>query len=210
VLDSLSVLDSLTSADFGDSARFRVLGSIGRYIHARIVGMRKPRQLEKGARYHVTARANRKEIILDTSATKELFLSVVKRAKGKYNFRLENFCIMGNHFHFVIQPLNDESLSAIMRWILSVFAMAYNKSRGLTGHVWGCRFFSRIIASLRELLQVFEYIDNNPVKASQVEDRRQWRWGGLWHDRTGCRDLIGAPAAWLMPLIPEHGQLLLT
>jgi putative transposase len=172
--------------------------------------MRQPRQLADGARYHVTARANRKEMILDATEMKELFLSVVKRAKAKYDFRLENFCVMGNHFHFVIQPGRGESLSAIMRWILSVFAMAYNKIKGFTGHVWGCRFFSRIIASLWELLQIFEYVDANPVEASQVEDRREWRWGGLWHDRTGCRDLVEKPADWLRPLILEHGQLLLT
>jgi putative transposase len=171
--------------------------------------MRKPRELEEGARYHVTARANRKEMILDSSAMKGLFLSVVKRAKAKYDFRLENFCIMGNHFHFVIKPGRGENLSAIMQWILSVFAMMYNKIRGFTGHVWGCRFFSRIIASLWELLQVFEYVDDNPVKASQIEDRREWRWGGLWHNRTGCRELVEVPAEWLRPLMPEHDQLLL-
>ena len=97
--------------------------------------MRKPRELEENARYHVTARANRKEMILETSEMKEMFLSVLRRAKRKYDFRLENFCIMGNHFHFVIQPGRGESLSAIMRWIMSVFAMAYNKIRGFTGHV---------------------------------------------------------------------------
>jgi putative transposase len=135
--------------------------------------MRQPRQLAEGARYHVTARANRKKMILDSSSMKELFLSVVKRAKAKHDFRIENFCIMGNHFHFMIQPLTGASLSEIMRWIMSVFAMAYNKIRGFTGQVWGSRFFSRIIASLREFMQVFEYIDENPVKAMRVADRRE-------------------------------------
>ena len=170
-------------------------------------GMRRPRQLAEGARYHVTARANRKEMILDTSAMKELFLSVVKRAKAKYDFRLDNFCIKGNHIHFVIQPGKSESLSSIMRWILSVFAMAFNKIKGFTGHVWGGRFFSRIIAGMRELVQVFGYLDNNPVTASQVEDRRDWRWGGLWHNRTGRRDLVETPAIWLRALLPEHEQI---
>jgi putative transposase len=171
--------------------------------------MRHPRQLAEGARYHVTARANRKEMILDSGAMKELFLSVLKRAKRKYDFRLENFCLMGNHFHLVIQPGRGESLSAIMRWIMSVFAMAYNRILGFTGHVWGNRFFSRIIATLRDLLEVFEYVDDNPVKSSQVDDRRDWRWGGLWHDRTGCRDLVEAPVDWMLSLLPEHRQLLL-
>ncbi|MCX7023350.1 MAG: transposase [Spirochaetes bacterium] len=171
--------------------------------------MRKPRELKDDARYHVTARANPKEMILDKGQMKELFLSVVRRAKTKYYFRIENFCIMGNHFHFIIQPIHGESLSAIMRWILSVFAMAYNRISGFTGHVWGCRFFSRIIASLREFMQVFEYIDDNPVEASQVADRRQWRYGGLAHDRAGCRELLDEMPEWARLLFPEHTMLVL-
>jgi len=57
--------------------------------------------------------------------------------------------------------------------------MTYYKIKGFTGHVWGCRFFSRIIASLRGMLRIFEYVDNIPVKANQVEDRREWCRGGL-------------------------------
>jgi putative transposase len=129
-------------------------------------------------------------MILEPDAIKELFLSVVQRAKQKYRFRIENFCIMGNHFHFIIQPAHGVSLSAIMRWILSVFAMAYNRITDLTGHVWGSRFFSRIISGLRELSQVHDYINNNPVKAQKTTDPRSWRYGGLFHDREGCTQIL--------------------
>ncbi len=171
--------------------------------------MRKPRELQDGARYHVTARANRKEMILDSGSMKELFLSVVKRAKQKYRFRIENFCIMGNHFHFIVQPAKRESLSAIMRWIMSVFAMAYNRIRNFTGHVWGSRFFSRIISGLREFMHVFGYIDDNPVKACLVADRRTWRYGGLGHIREGCREILDEWPTWLSFLFPDHAPLLL-
>ncbi len=171
--------------------------------------MRKPRELQDGARYHVTARANRKEMILNEESMKELFLSVVRRAKKKYEFRMENFCVMGNHFHFVIQPGRGESLSAIMRWILSVFAMAYNRISNFTGHVWGCRFFSRIIAGLRNLVEVFEYIDENPVRAKQVEDRKDWRYGGLWHRRAGDRSLLDDLPLWERLLFPTHSVTLI-
>ncbi|HTX72818.1 MAG TPA: transposase [Rectinemataceae bacterium] len=172
--------------------------------------MRKPRQLQKGARYHVSARINRKEMILEAGATKQLFLTVVKRAKAKYDFRIDNFCIMGNHFHLVIKPGTHESLSAIMQWILSVFAMAYNKIRNITGHVWGSRFFSRIMSGLRELMQVFEYIDENPVRSNQVTNRRDWRYGGLWHRRVGCRELVDELPKCLNLLFPEHAPLSLS
>jgi putative transposase len=171
--------------------------------------MRKPRMLQEGARYHVTARANRKEMILDSDPMKELFLSVLKRARRKYRFRIENFCIMGNHFHLIIRPANGTNLSSIMQWIMSVFAMAYNRIWKLTGHVWGSRFFSRIISGLRELMQVFKYIDENPLKARKRINSRAWRYNGLGHDSQRCREILDAIPPWLGMLFPNHTSLAL-
>ncbi|MDR0597087.1 MAG: transposase, partial [Treponema sp.] len=59
--------------------------------------MRRNRKLKPGAVYHVTARANRKEMILHCHAMKVLFLHTIKRAKKKFRFQVHNFCVMGNH-----------------------------------------------------------------------------------------------------------------
>lgn len=171
--------------------------------------MRKPRELKEGARYHVTGRANNKTMILGNAPMKELLITVIKRAKTKYRFQIENFCIMGNHFHLIIRPGKGESLSAIMRWIMSVFAMTYNKIWGFTGHVWGGRFFSRIIQGFRELVLTFRYIDENPIRAHQAEDRMDWRYGGLWHARTGNRDILDGIENWMRPIFPDREPSLL-
>ncbi len=148
-------------------------------------------------------------MILDNRGMKELLLEVLARAKGKYRFRIENFCIMGNHIHLMIRPDSKDSLSRIMQWILSVFAMAYNKIHGFTGHVWGCRFFSRIVDSFQQYLKVFKYIDDNPVEANQVENVRDWKYGGLWHDRHGLRTVRDGIGEWIKLVFPEHGLLLI-
>jgi len=127
--------------------------------------MRKPRALKPLARYHVIARANRREMILLSREMKDLFLTVVKRSKTRYIFYISNFCIMGNHFHFILQPGDGESLSKIMQWILSVFAIHFNKSHEYSGHVWYDRFWSRILDNIRQFIAVFDYIVQTPVKA---------------------------------------------
>jgi putative transposase len=152
----------------------------------------------------VTARINRKELILESVPMKELFLRIVKRAKAKFNFRIENFCIMGNHFHFIIRPESGESLSSIMQWILSVFAMAYNRLYHLTGHVWGCRFFSRILSTRGMFIETFRYINENPVRAGQVTDPRYWRYGGLWHNREGCQEILDELPEWIASIFAQH------
>jgi len=171
--------------------------------------MRKPRILQDGALYHVTARANRKEMILNSNDMKELFLEVMRRAKAKYAFRVENFCIMGNHIHIMLRLEGGTSLSRLMQWIMSVFAMAYNRIHGLVGHVWGSRFFSRIVAGLREFMHVFGYVDDNPVEAHQVGYRREWRYGGLWHHRAGIVAVCASGGTLIGLTFPDHAQLML-
>ncbi|HOX13581.1 MAG TPA: transposase [Spirochaetia bacterium] len=161
--------------------------------------------MKTGALYHVTARANRQEMILDSRGMKELFMKTLSRAKKKYRFRVENFCVMGNHFHLIIRPEAGESLSRILQWILSVFAMAYNRIHGLWGHVWGSRFFSRILAGLREYLAVFDYIDQNPLAVHRVRDPREWMYGGLWEHRHGYRTVADRPEPYVEMMVPDHG-----
>lgn len=146
-----------------------------------------------GAKYHVTARANRKEMIFESDEMKDLFLRVVKRAKRKYRFKIENFCVMGNHFHFIIQPLGRSNLSRIMQWILSVFAMSWNRLHDLTGHVWGERFYSRIMSSFVDFLRIFMYICDNPVEAGLVKNAEKWKYGGLFHLKNKLFHILDSP-----------------
>jgi REP element-mobilizing transposase RayT len=68
--------------------------------------MRKPRLLQKGAKYHVSAKINRSEHIFESDEIKKLFMNIVKRSKKKYKFSLYNFVVMNNHIHFIIRRFN--------------------------------------------------------------------------------------------------------
>ncbi|MEA1910804.1 MAG: transposase [Spirochaetota bacterium] len=155
--------------------------------------MRKPRYLQIGADYHVTAKINRGEFALEPQIIKEMFLHTVKKAKMKFSFRLKNFVLMDNHIHLLIKPGKDENLSKIMQWILSVFAKSYNKYFNLTGHVWQDRFKSKIIESFHQLLATFRYICNNPVKAEMVETPEEYLYGALWYIRRKWFDIVEPP-----------------
>ena len=166
--------------------------------------MRKLRKIQELAVYHVTARAVHRRTLLDPRPVKEMFLKVLARAKLKFNFKIENFVLMGNHFHFIIRPGMGENLSNIMKWILQTFAIRYNKIHGLWGHFWGGRFSSSIIPSFREFIRIFEYIDNNPVNAGLVKDSIDWPWGGSAFRRSGQTGIIEELSAWLRVLFPGH------
>jgi len=166
--------------------------------------MRRNRVLLEGAEYHVTARINRGEKIFLAEEDKELFMAILKRAKKKFVFSLKNFCIMGNHVHLLIKPGPGESLSKIMQWLLGVFAQLWNKKHGLSGHLWGDRFYSRIILGILDFLRVFIYIDYNPVIAGMVTQPEQWRYGGLWHHKNGFSDITSLEDLGILEYFPEH------
>ena len=168
--------------------------------------MRLCRKLLEGAEYHVSVRINRSEMLLLPEEEKMLLLTVINRAKKRYRFQIKNFCIMNNHLHLLIKPGKNESLSRIMQWILSVFAMAWNRKHNLSGHVWGQRFYSRIIQGIVDFLRTFIYIDDNPVSAQLVNSSWEWRFGGLWHHQCGIVTVTDPPDDLVLLYCPEHAM----
>ena len=142
-------------------------------------------------------------MIFKSTATRELLLAVIVRAKMKFNFQIKNFCVMDNHVHFIIHPGKGSSLSKIMQWILSVFAKLWNKIHNLSGHVWGERFFSRIIAGIMDMIRMYWFIDENPVKAGLVEKPWNWEYGGLWHHNHGEGSIQEEPEGIISLFIPR-------
>jgi REP element-mobilizing transposase RayT len=159
--------------------------------------MRKRRQLQEGATYHVTSKINRGNMDLQTQAIKFLFMAVAKMAKKKFDFVLYNFCIMDNHIHFLIKPGNNESLSKIMQWIKGNFARKWNKIHGTDGHLWGERFYSRIIKDVDDFLKTDNYIEENPVKAGLVRKAHDWLFSGLFHRLHKIFSLVDPLDEWL-------------
>jgi REP element-mobilizing transposase RayT len=141
---------------------------------------RQKRSIAPDALYHVTAQVNRGAFDIRSKADKDLLRSVVAKTKERHPFELVNFSFMDSHFHFLIKPGIDESLSMIMGVLLCTFTKRWNFMHGTKGHLWRARFWSRIVESEDDFLAVVQYIDDNPVQAHLVRDAREWRYGGLW------------------------------
>ncbi len=155
--------------------------------------MRKPRELRGNAIYHVTAKANRKEFIFEPDIIKEMFVEILKAAKKRYKFRIKNFCIMTNHIHLMIKPLNGKDLSKIMQWILSKFAVRFNKFYGYQGHVWYDRFKSKIFETYSHYKAAYEYINNNPVKAGIVMRAEDYFYCGISFMKNKVFEIVDPP-----------------
>ena len=92
-----------------------------------------------------------------------------------------------------MKPIEDSSLSDIMQWILSVFARYYNKINKLKGHVWQGRFWSKVIDDIKQFIDTFNYISDNPVKTDMIKEVKDYRYGGLYYILKGTFDIVDWP-----------------
>jgi len=143
--------------------------------------MRKKRLIIEGATYHVTARTNGKIPNFSQKLDQKRIYLMIQKAKEKYNFKLHNFCIMPNHIHLLLTPATGTSLSRIMQWIKTHSAKVINYANRTCDHLWGDRFFSRPIKDDKDYIDVFNYIDQNPVKAGYVENPKDWVYSGAYY-----------------------------
>lgn len=85
------------------------------------------------------------------------------------------YCLMPNHFHLLVTPLDDVGLSLFMQKLSTSYTMYFNKKYERTGSLFENKFKSQLVAEDRYLKYLFSYIHLNPVKLIQSD----WKERGI-------------------------------
>ncbi len=142
---------------------------------------RQARAAPGGLVYHALNRAVARLPLFQKDSDYEAFEAVLAAALQRHPTRVLAYCLMPNHWHFVLWPREDEELSAFLRWLTHTHTMrwhAHHHSRG-TGHLYQGRFKSFPVASDEHLYTVLRYVERNPVRANLVRRAEDWRWSSL-------------------------------
>jgi putative transposase len=139
-------------------------------------GMPRPLRVgDPGSIFHVTARGNRKQLIFLDDGDRLLFLALLGQAVARCGWFCHAYCLMGNHYHAVIEtPVFN--LSEGMQRLNGRYAQMFNDRRVLSGHLFQGRFHSELIATDAHLLSSIRYVVLNPVRAGLVGDAGAWEW----------------------------------
>lgn len=138
--------------------------------------MTRPLRIEfEGATYHVTSRGDRKEDIYKDDLDRIRFLEVLGDVVSIYNWVCHAYCLMGNHYHLVIET-PDGNLSKGMRQLNGVHTQASNRRHQLVGHLYQGRYKAILVDQNPYLLELARYVVLNPVRAKMVGHPGDWRW----------------------------------
>lgn len=103
------------------------------------------------------------------------FLRHLARVTGKCGWTCIAFCLMGTHYHLIVD-VDDDVLPVAMHALNLGYARGFNKRHALKGHVQFQPYGAGRISSDASLLLRFRYVVRNPVRAGLCADAADWPW----------------------------------
>lgn len=103
------------------------------------------------------------------------FLRRLARVTAKHEWTCIAFCLMGTHYHLIVE-VEDDVLPTAMHSLNLGYALGFNKRHGLKGHVQHQPYGSRRIRTTASLAVRFRYVARNPVRAGLCTDPADWLW----------------------------------
>jgi len=134
-----------------------------------------------GVVFHVLNRGVRRLQLFDRPGDYRGFMEVVAEAQCRVPIRCLAYCLMPNHFHFVLWPATDDELPDFMAWLTATHSKrwhAWRQTAG-TGHVYQGRYKSFPVFSDAHLLAVCRYVERNALRAGIVQRAEDRPWGSL-------------------------------
>ena len=148
-----------------------------------------------GAWHHVMNRGRRKELIFFSDSDRLSFLELLARICERYGIRINAYCLMGNHYHLLIQA-PEGRLSEAMRYLDSVYTLRFNRRHDLDGPLFRGRFRSKLVDSDGYLECVVRYVHRNPIDLPGIKTLEDYRWSSY-------PAFLAGPSYWPSWLFPD-------
>jgi putative transposase len=151
--------------------------------------------------FHVMNRGVGKMTLFETQQDYLAFETIIEETLRFRPMRICAYCLMPNHWHFVLWPERDGQLSSFMQRLTNTHVQRWQKNRDRvgTGHVYQARYKSFPVQSEDYFYRVARYVERNALRAKLVAHAEDWRWSSLWWRVAGDRKKKSLLADWPVP-----------
>ena len=162
---------------------------------------RTARNAPGGLIYHVINRGVGKQRIFFDDSDYLAFEGVIQETLVKSPMRILSYCLMPNHWHFVLWPENDGDLANFMQRLTVTHVTRWQKYYNMVGygHLYQGRFKSFPVDSDEYFYQVNRYVERNALRANLVNKAEDWQWGSLWIREHGTAEHRAMLSKWPIP-----------
>jgi REP element-mobilizing transposase RayT len=143
-------------------------------------------------------------------ATPDNYVYLLRKVKGlleELPISVLAYCLMPNHYHFVLRQDGEISISTLIQRLFQTYTQAFNKQQERKGPLFEGRFRHVHVDRNEYVLHLCRYVHLNPVAAGLVLDPAEWpcsnylEWidarPGTLVDRTFVRHFFSTPKAYI-------------
>lgn len=148
--------------------------------------------------YHIWNRAVGRLRLFKKEQDYHAFERILLEAHRHHPLRILDWCLMPNHWHFVVWPETDQQVTDFFKWVAHTQAMraiSHRRAIGM-GPLYQGRFKSLPVQTDDHLETLLRYVLRNPVRAKLARDAGSWKHSGLWMRRNGEKPMREMLSRW--------------
>jgi putative transposase len=151
--------------------------------------------------YHALNRSVARLPLFKKDRDYEAFVRIIDEARAIHPIRILGYCLMPNHWHFVLWPKRADDMTNFLRWLTHTHVMRWHRAHHTvgTGHLYQGRFKAFPIEEDEHLYAVLRYVERNALRAGMVDRAQDWPWSSLSH-RLAKAEPIERLSAWPLPV----------
>jgi REP element-mobilizing transposase RayT len=129
-----------------------------------------------GEFFHIYNRGVDRNKIFFDDRNFRYFQQRVSASLDPSSLEINAYCLMPNHFHFIVRQLAHSAISGFMRSVCDGYAKAINKGLSRSGHLFEGKYKMKQIVNDTYLVHLSRYIHLNPVRAGLVRLPEEWQY----------------------------------
>ncbi|HUZ92381.1 MAG TPA: transposase [Candidatus Paceibacterota bacterium] len=155
--------------------------------------------------YHVLNRANSRSRLFEGDEEYQSFLAVLREGQSYVPMRILAYCLMPNHWHFVLYPREDGDLSKFMQRVTLTHTQRYHAKTSTKGygHLYQGRYKSFPVQDDLYFLTLVRYVERNAKRAAMVERAEEWPWSSVC-DREHGKMMLKHLSPWPIPIPDDY------
>lgn len=126
--------------------------------------------------YHIYNRGAHKANIFRNEADYLFLLMYVKRELERCAITMIAYCLMYNHYHFLLRQNGGVEISKFMQAVFNIYTKAFNGKYELSGTLFEGPYKAILVERNEYLLHLCRYIHRNPLEAGLVAKPEQWQF----------------------------------
>ncbi len=160
----------------------------------------------QGEYYHIYNRGVNRHPIFRCDDNYHFLLHRVKRYVAQWQIVVIAYCLMPNHYHFVLLQAGEHPISCFLQSLFNSYTKAFNKMYDRSGTLFEGPFRAVHVTEEVYLVHLCRYVHRNPLNAGLVMDLHDWPYSnylewieernGTLVDREFVRGHFPTPAAY--------------